>query len=109
MAASSGRDEARRLVLQSEHAATAGAYVACGTLEEWSEHIARAAVGNNLFVFAMGKALAGPLLDVTGETYQGGMTLSASQAGKTTLMCTTASVLGARRQQDRSTLDAYSE
>jgi uncharacterized protein (DUF927 family) len=82
------------LVLQSEHAATASAYVARGTLAEWQEHIARPAVGNDLFVFTMSASFAGPLLEVTGETSGGVHVYGGSQTGKTTLMCTTASVWG---------------
>src|SRR5262249_4654575 len=78
----------------SERAATAGAYVARGTLEEWSEHVSRLAVGNDLFLFTMSAAFAGPLLDVMGEASGGIHLWGGSQTGKTTLMCTTASVWG---------------
>jgi uncharacterized protein (DUF927 family) len=82
------------LVLQSEHAATASAYVARGTLAQWKEHIADPAGGNDLFVFTMSASFTGPLLEVTGETSGGVHVYGGSQTGKTTLMCTAASVWG---------------
>ncbi len=89
-----GANDASGLVLQSEHAASAGAYVARGTLAQWQEHIARPAAGNNLFAFTMSASFAGPLLEVTGETSGGVHVHGGSQTGKTTLMCTTASAWG---------------
>jgi uncharacterized protein (DUF927 family) len=87
-------DAGRHLVLQSEHAPTAGLYDTRGTLEQWQEHISRNAVGNELLMFTMSAAFAGPLLDVMGETSGGIHIFGGSQTGKTTLMCTTASVWG---------------
>jgi uncharacterized protein (DUF927 family) len=89
-----GAGDGSRLVLQSEHAATAGSYVARGTLEEWHEQIACRAAGNNLLMFTMSAAFAGPLLDVMGETSGGVHIFGSSQTGKTTLMCAAASVWG---------------
>jgi uncharacterized protein (DUF927 family) len=89
-----GPDETNRLVLQSEHAATAGTYLARGTLKEWQEHIARPAMGNCLFGFSLSAGFSGPLLDVIGESSGGVHFYGGSQTGKTTLMCSTASIWG---------------
>jgi uncharacterized protein (DUF927 family) len=87
-------NDSSELVLQSEHAATADAYAVRGNLEQWQEHVARPAAGNDLLIFALSASFAGPLLEVMGET-SGGVHLSGgSQTGKTTLLCTAASVWG---------------
>jgi uncharacterized protein (DUF927 family) len=89
-----GAGNCSRLVLQSEHAATAGSCVAHGTLEEWQQHIASRAVGNDLLMFTVSAAFAGSLLDVMGETSGGVHIFGGSQTGKTTAMCAAASVWG---------------
>ena len=82
------------LVLQSEHAATAGAYAELGTRAEWQDQIARLAVGNDRMVLTLSAAFAGSLLDVMGEVSGGVHLHGGSQTGKTTLMCAAASVYG---------------
>jgi uncharacterized protein (DUF927 family) len=89
-----GVDGAANLVLQSEHAATAGTYISRGTLEEWKQEIADLAAGNDLLLLTISAAFAGPLLEVMGETSGGIHIFGGSQTGKTTLMCAAASVWG---------------
>jgi uncharacterized protein (DUF927 family) len=89
-----GAGNAPDLVLQSEHAATAGTYVARSTSVEWKQEIATYAKGNDLLLFTISAAFAGSLLDVTGEPSGGVHIFGDSQTGKTTLMCVAASVWG---------------
>jgi uncharacterized protein (DUF927 family) len=83
-----------KLVLQSQHIATAGMYDVRGTLREWQDNVAKFAVGNRLMLLTISAAFAGPLLEVLGEASGGIHLFGQSQTGKTTLICICASVSG---------------
>lgn len=71
-----------------------GAAVA-GTLDGWQREVAALAVGNDAMGLFLSAAFAGALLDVTGDKSGGFHLYGKSQAGKTTLLRTAASVWGA--------------
>jgi uncharacterized protein (DUF927 family) len=69
-------------------------YAQRGTLGEWQEHVARPAGAHRLGVLAMSAALTGPLLHLT-EAESGGVHfVGNSSTGKTSLLCSAASVWG---------------
>jgi uncharacterized protein (DUF927 family) len=85
---------AAAITMQTEHVITSSAFASRGTLDEWRDKIARYAVGNDLLVLHISGAFASPLLDIVGDP-SGGLHLAGiSQSGKTTLLCSAASVWG---------------
>jgi uncharacterized protein (DUF927 family) len=82
------------IVLQTEHVAKTGAYAERGTLEEWRDHVARYAKGNDLLTLCISAVFAASLLDILGEPSGGVHLHGASQTGKTTLVRCAMSVFG---------------
>jgi uncharacterized protein (DUF927 family) len=82
------------LVMQSDQAPDSAAYAARGTLNEWCQHVARYAEGNDLLTLAISAAFAAPLLDIVGDASGGVHFYGRSQTGKTTLLRAAASVWG---------------
>jgi len=65
-----------------------------GTLDDWKQEVAAPCVGNSRLAFAVSVALAGPLLNATGDESGGFHLVGASSTGKTTAMYVAGSVWG---------------
>lgn len=65
-----------------------------GTLDGWRTELAAKCVGNSRLVFAVSVALAGPLLNATGDESGGFHLVGASSTGKTTGLYVAGSVWG---------------
>lgn len=68
-----------------------------GSLAEWCEHVGLFCQGNPLAIFAVGMALAAPLLEPAGMENGAFHLVGASSSGKTTLLQIAASVYGDSR------------
>jgi putative DNA primase/helicase len=91
-----GTSGGEHILLQTETPASAFGFGKRGTPEEWRAHIALKAEGNSRLVFAICAALAGTLLDVSGDE-SGGLNFEGkSRTGKTTALRVAASVWGPR-------------
>lgn len=65
-----------------------------GSMAEWGEHVGSLCQGNPLAIFAVGTALAAPLLEPAGMENGAFHLVGASSSGKTTLLQIAASVYG---------------
>lgn len=83
-----------KVILQGGPAESRGIAAIAGSLEEWQREVAAFAMGNDLLVFSLSMAFAGPLLAVTGDKSGGFHIVGGSQAGKTTSLLCAASVWG---------------
>ncbi len=90
-----------RVVFQAEQALEP-ALSQRGTLQQWRDGVARLAAGNSRLVFAISTALAGALLDVSGEPPGGFHLRGPSSSGKTTALQAAASVWGNPRDFTRT-------
>ena len=82
-----------QVVFQNAHAIEPGFSVA-GTVDEWRDNVAALAQGNSRMMFAVCVALAGALLEPTGEDSGGFHLRGASSTGKSTALKLGASVWG---------------
>ncbi len=93
--APSWADDAERLMFHSEAPADDN-FKQRGTLEQWQQAIGRYCVGNTRMTFAVGMALAGPVLYAMRGMESGGANLmGSSSTGKSTALKVAASVFGA--------------
>jgi uncharacterized protein (DUF927 family) len=81
------------VVFQNAHAIEP-AFSTNGTLDGWTQNVARLAVGNSRLMFAISSAFAGPTLRLTGEASGGLHLRGISSIGKTTALEGAASVYG---------------
>jgi uncharacterized protein (DUF927 family) len=65
-----------------------------GSLEEWSESVAKFCAGNSRLIFALGTAFAAPLLPIVNLESGGFHLIGGTSAGKTTTLKVAASVIG---------------
>jgi uncharacterized protein (DUF927 family) len=65
-----------------------------GTLEGWQKNVAAMCAGNSRLIFALGTALAAPLLPLVGIESGGFHLIGATSQGKTTVLSVAASVVG---------------
>jgi putative DNA primase/helicase len=73
-------------------ATTVSPYTANGTLNEWQDSIGKLAEGHSRATFALSVAFVPPLLDLIGESGGGFNLRGPSSIGKTSLLCSAASV-----------------
>jgi putative DNA primase/helicase len=73
-------------------ATTVSPYTANGTLNEWQDSIGTLAEGHSRATFALSVAFVPPLLDLIGESGGGFNLRGPSSIGKTSLLCSAASV-----------------
>jgi putative DNA primase/helicase len=73
-------------------ATTVSPYAARGTLSEWRDSIGKFTEGHTRATFALSVAFVPPLLDLIGESGGGFNFRGPSSIGKTSLLCSTASV-----------------
>jgi putative DNA primase/helicase len=73
-------------------ATTVSPYTASGTLNEWQDSIGKSAEGHTRAAFALSVAFVPPLLDLIGESGGGFNLKGPSSIGKTSLLCSAASV-----------------
>jgi len=74
------------------------AFASSGDLEEWKQHVARFAIGNDRVAFGVSAAFAAPLLRFAKEQGGGFNFFGDSQIGKTTLLAVAGSVYGPGRR-----------
>ncbi|MFC0409768.1 DUF927 domain-containing protein [Roseomonas elaeocarpi] len=84
----------RRVILQTERAASDTAFQSAETLEAWQQQVARYAVGNDRLLLAISLAFTTPLLDVVHGDSGGIHFQGMSRTGKTTLLVCAGSVWG---------------
>jgi putative DNA primase/helicase len=83
---------AETIVLEARH--DIARYASAGTLDEWSETVARACAGNSRLILALSVALAGPVVDLL-EAEPGGIHfVGPSSCGKSTALIVAGSVWG---------------
>ena len=85
--------EGERVIYQSA-SPIAPALAVAGTVPSWRAHVAALASGNSRLMLAVCAALAGPLLELAGESSGGLHLRGASSTGKTTALKVAASVWG---------------
>jgi uncharacterized protein (DUF927 family) len=73
-------------------ATTVSPYTTSGTLEEWRDSIGRLAEGHRRVLFGISTAFVPPLLELIGEAGGGFNLRGPSSIGKTSLLCSAASV-----------------
>jgi putative DNA primase/helicase len=89
-----GAAGAERVMLQTERPDALPPMREAGTLAEWQEAIAAPAVGNSRLAFAIGAALAAPLLGLVGAEGGGFHLRGPSSVGKSTALAVAGSVWG---------------
>lgn len=80
-------------------ATTVSPYSAAGTLNEWQDSIGKLAEGHTRAAFSVSVAFVPPLLDLIGESGGGFNLRGASSIGKTSLLCSAASVWSTGSEQ----------
>jgi putative DNA primase/helicase len=89
-----GAPSAERVMLQTERPDALPPMREAGTLLEWQETIAAPAIGNSRLAFAIGCALAAPLLALVGAEGGGFHLRGPSSVGKSTALAAAGSVWG---------------
>ncbi len=86
--------ETRQRVILQAAARERAPFNSAGELDDWKRQVAAVSVSNSRLVFSISCALAGPLLDLTGDDGGGFNLKGQSRAGKTTCLRVAASVWG---------------
>lgn len=86
--------ETRQRVILQAAARERAPFNSSGVLDDWKRQVAGLAVSNSRLIFSISCALAGPLLDLTGDDGGGFNLKGQSRAGKTTCLRLAASVWG---------------